>query len=106
MIGRPRHRDAGPERESPDHDLIGHVPRGGKSVRGSRIQQQSRFARLAARTSIATIGQRDEPGAVSGDAAKAADEAGQRIAIAVKEQHDRMTWFRRDVPDDYLLAIG
>jgi hypothetical protein len=60
---------------------------------------------LPARSGIAAIGQRDDPGAISDQVAKAAEEAGEEVAVAVEVQDDGMTRFGRNVPDDDLLTV-
>ena len=86
LLGRQRHRDAGAERKAPDDDPICAVARRREGIGRRGILQQPLLARLPARAGIAAIGQRDEAGAVGDELAKAADEAGQKIAIAVENR--------------------
>ncbi len=88
LRGRQRHRNPGPERESPDDDSIRAVPRGGEGIGRRGIQQQPSLAGLAARAGITPIGQRDEPGPVRADAAKDGRRA-RRENLRCRENRSR-----------------
>ncbi len=105
LLGGQRDRHTAAERKAPDDNAVRTVSRRRKGIGGRRVREQPVLARLSTRAGIAAIGQRDDAGPVSDDVAKAAEEAGQKIAIAVKIEHDRMARLRRNVPDDDLLAI-
>src|SRR6202041_2879150 len=59
----------------------------------------------AGRSGIAAIGQRDYPGAVGDQIAKAAKEASEKIAVAVEVENDRMAGLGRDMPDDDFFTV-
>ncbi len=106
MFGGDRDGNTGAERKAPDHDAVGGIARRRESVGRGRVLQQPLLARRSRRSRIAAKGQRDQTGAVGGDALEAADTAGEEIAIAVEKQNDGTAGLGRHMPDDDLLAVG
>ncbi len=98
-------RHTAAQRKTPDNNSIRAVSRRRESIGRRRILKQPRFGRPPAGAGVTPIGQGDEPGPVGRDASKPVDGASQEIAVAGKIQHDRMSRFGRNMPDNDLLAI-
>jgi hypothetical protein len=64
------------------------------------------FGRIAGRTSVASIRQREQSRSVFDHGAEARNSRCEDIAVAVKEYDNRLPSLRRDVPSDHLLAVG
>ena len=106
LLCRERHRNAGAQGLAPERKPRGRIPGRSKRVGGQGIVDETFLGWPSARSAVAAVAQRDQPGAVRGKRLEAVHAPAERTAVAVEIEHHRLFSARRNVPDDHALATG